>query len=105
MRKVYFLEAIIESFDNFGFRLSAERRDKAGKRTVKLRNRALNDIEQGSHGRDHDKAVPQAAAQLQDLGEDFLRLLPEAPHAKNSGVSFRHIRRFDPAVFDFRSAK
>ena len=68
MRKIYFFQTAVQFIHRLGLGRSAEERSQANECAIKFRDRALDDIEECLHRGHHDEAVPQATAQLEDLG-------------------------------------
>ena len=100
MRKVDFVQTVIEVTDGFALCRSSEKWNEAREGSIEFRDGAFNAVEQRAHRCDHDKAVPQAAAQLQHLREHLVRVFPEAAHADYFALTMDRLLRFDPTVFD-----
>src|SRR4030095_3484214 len=101
MRKICFFQTLVKFAHRLGLGISTEKRVQASEGAMKGWCGALDNCKQCSHRCAHYEAIPQAAAQLQNLGQNLIGLLPKAADAKNARMSSDQRRGFDPSVFNF----
>ena len=102
MGEIRLFEAVVKFVDGCRFAGAADGRNERVKRAIEFWTGACKCVKQRPRRRHHDEAVPQAAAQLQHLRQEFVGLLPKTAYGENLRPAVDRAGRLDPAVLDFR---